>query len=231
MVRSGFLMMNAFKAVIFDLDGTLLDTIEDLADAVNLTMANSGYPTHSIETYKHFVGDGFETLIRRALPEKARTNEIIQRHVITARNEYAGRWQYKTRPYPGIPALLDALSSLDISMAVLSNKSHALTCNIIPSLLPRWTFEIVLGAKSGVPQKPDPTAAMDIAGILGLKNKEIIFIGDSDVDMQTADAAGMYAVGALWGFRSAEELFENGARMVAATPFDLRAWFQRAGAD
>ena len=127
--------------------------------------------------------------------------------------------------------MLDALQERGAALGVVSNKPDPFTQKCVHRLFSKWSWDGIAGQRDGVPKKPDPTGALTLAKTMGAAPEDCWFVGDSDVDMQTADAAGMYAVGALWGFRSAEELFENGARMVAATPFDLSAWFQRDGGD
>jgi len=210
-----------YKAVIFDLDGTLLDSLEDLADSMNVVLGNAGFPIHGVESYKYFVGDGMEKLVLRTLPEKHRDIETIKKCMEKIQEEYAKRWNIKTKPYDGIANLLDVLTEKSIHMAVLSNKPDNFTKLIVKELLPKWEFKAVYGQRESTPRKPDPTAALEIAGILGLQSREILYLGDTGTDMQTASNAGMYAVGALWGFREKEELITNGARTVIDKPLDL----------
>jgi phosphoglycolate phosphatase len=212
-------------AVIFDLDGTLLNTIEDLTDAMNLTLTRFGFKGHDQETYKYFIGDGIETLVKRSLPPESRFNEIIARCVAAMREEYALRWDKKTLPYPGIPELLDALSQKGWPISILSNKPDDSTRMVVAKLLPRWSFQIVLGARPSVPKKPDPTAALEIAGLLHLAPDQFIYIGDTGTDMKTAVEAGMFPVGVLWGFRTAQELLAHGARILIQKPLDLLQYF------
>jgi len=210
-----------FKAVLFDLDGTLLDTIEDLGDSMNSVLARNSYPVHDIEAYKYFVGDGVRNLVLRALPEDKRSPEEIDRSLAAMQAEYAVRWADKTVPYPGIASLLDGLAEKGLKCAVLSNKPDAFTKQIIDKLLSGWTFSPVFGERQGVPKKPDPAGALEIARILDVRPEECLYIGDSGVDMKTANAAGMYAVGVLWGFRKKDELLENGARVLVAEPTEI----------
>ena len=214
-----------FKAVIFDLDGTLLDTLADLSDATNSVLRNFGYPEHDQQTIKAFVGNGLCALMTRALPESQRNEENIQRCFEMLKSAYANCWTNKTHPYAGIPALLQGLIDKDIAIAILSNKADEATQQIVAKILFRWRFDVIQGAKAGSPPKPDPTTALLIAGRLGLSPQEIIFLGDTSIDMQTADAAGMYGIGALWGFRSADEMISGGARMLVRKPHDLMPWF------
>jgi len=213
-----------FKAAIFDLDGTLLDTIEDLTDSINAALARMGYPGHSIEECKLLVGDGLESFVERALPDERRNNPAANARLRDLlRQEYTRRGATKTLPYDGIPELLDELVRRGISLAVLSNKPHESTQIMIRVFLSRWTFRAVVGARDGIARKPDPGSALEIARLLETAPEEIIYLGDSDTDMLTAKAAGMFAVGALWGFRSAEELKANGARVLVEKPTDLLA--------
>jgi len=207
-----------FKAVIFDLDGTLLDTIEDLADSMNNVLSRRRYPVHDINAYKYFVGNGLRELVRRAFPEDARRDENIDRGLSEMREEYGKRWSSKTKPYKGIDALLNGLAGKGLKMAVLSNKADDFTKQMIRKFLPDWHFGLVLGERSGVPRKPDPAGALEIAGTLGIQPEDCLYLGDTGVDMRTAISAGMYPVGVLWGFRKAEELVENGARLLITSP-------------
>lgn len=210
-----------FKAVLFDLDGTLLDTIEDLADAMNFVLSRMGFPTHKVEAYKYYVGDGVRDLALRALPEGHRDEETVKKCIPAMRQEYGSRWDRKTRPYPGIPELLDALTARGIKMAVLSNKPDQNTKVVVAKLLSKWRFDVVAGERAGIPRKPDPDAALSIAEQLGIPPQEFLYLGDTNTDMKTAVAAGMYPVGALWGFRTADELLASGAKMLIAKPTDL----------
>lgn len=209
------------QAVIFDLDGTLLDTIEDLKEAVNLSLERYGYPLHDSDAYRQMVGNGVMKLVELAIPPGERTMEriaLFDREV----NEYlAVHPATQTRPYPGIPELLGALESRGMKTAILSNKPDHLTQKVVELLLSSWRFASVQGQRAGVPRKPDPEAALAVARALGSRPEETLFLGDSDVDMHTAVSASMYPVGAAWGFRGAEELRRAGARRVIEKPMDL----------
>lgn len=207
-----------YKAIIFDLDGTLLNTLEDLGDAVNRVLTKEGLPVHSMNAYRSFIGDGVVMLMSRALPESERNDETIGSLVEAFRRDYGKNWNVKTKPFKGVPALLDALVRLRIRMAVLSNKPHPMTRRCIEELLPDWIFEVVLGQRENVPRKPDPTGALEVADHLKLLPGQILYLGDSGVDMMTARAAGMFAVGALWGYRSMEELKDAGAQALIDRP-------------
>lgn len=211
-----------FQAIILDVDGTLLDTLQDLADSMNSTLRHFGFPVHELEKYKHFVGDGMENLVRRSVPDWAKTDRrMISRCLETMQQIYERNWNVKSRPYPGIPELLDALTARGLKMAVLSNKPHDLTQRAIEGLLPVWRFEVVMGERPPVPRKPDPSSALEIANRLGVEPAGFLYLGDTATDMKTANAAGMYAVGALWGFRNAEELISSGAKKLIAKPAQL----------
>ncbi len=211
-----------FQAVLFDADGTLLDSLQDLADSMNATLGRFGFPVHETEKYKYFVGDGMENLVRRTLPDSAALDpSTISKCVETMRDIYAGNWNKKTRPYAGIPELLDGLTDRGIMMTVLSNKPHDFTEKVIGELLPSWNFQIVMGERPAVPRKPDPTSAIEIARRLAIQPENFVYLGDTATDMKTANSAGMYAVGALWGFRTSEELLANGAKKLIHNPTDL----------
>ncbi|MCE5333213.1 MAG: HAD family hydrolase [Desulfobacteraceae bacterium] len=211
-----------FRAVLFDLDGTLLDTIEDLADSTNAALGVFGFPVHPIESYKYFVGEGMLNLVKKALPEHARNDPVtLDRAFATMKQCYAGSWAKKTRPYPGVPELLDALCERAIPMAVLSNKPHEFTVQMVEALLPRWRFAVVYGERAPVPRKPHPGGALEIASLLRIEPHHFLYAGDTGTDMLTANAAGMYAVGVLWGFRPAEELTGAGAKKLIKYPTEL----------
>jgi len=210
-----------FKAVIFDLDGTLLDTIEDLADSMNEVLAGFGFPGHDLQAYKFFVGEGVEVLVRRALPGESQSEELVQQCLKNYREAYGKRWDQKTRPYDGVPEMLDALTGLRLPLAILSNKPHDLSRLVVAKLLPRWDFKRVFGARASVPKKPDPAGALEIAQELMISPEHFLYLGDTAIDMKTALAAGMFPVGALWGFRTAEELTAAGARVLIEKPLDL----------
>ena len=157
-----------YRAVVFDLDGTLLDTLRDLAESVNSVLSRSGFPEHSLEEYRRFVGDGVEDLTRRVLPEGHRDDATITRTMADVREEYRGRWPDHTRPYEGIPELLDALTARGVKMAVVTNKPDDSTRAMAAKLLPRWKFDAIVGAKPDLPKKPDPKGALDGCSALGV---------------------------------------------------------------
>lgn len=210
-----------FRAVISDLDGTLLDTLRDMADAVNVALARLGLPPHDVSAYRHFVGDGRRTMALRSLPPEHRDNGILESLLQFISQEYDKRWMEHSVPYAGIPELLDELTRRRIRLAVLSNKPQVYAGSMIETILGKWTFECVLGESQDLPRKPDPTGALRIIDQMKLRPAECIYLGDSGVDMQTAVAAGMYGVGALWGFRDEDELRASGARLLARHPRDI----------
>jgi len=213
-----------FEAVIFDLDGTLLNTLEDLADSTNRVLRNLGYPEHDLQAYKYFVGNGIEALVERALPEPQRNEKNLLHCIELMKSEYAGRWTNKSHPYPGIPELLEGLIDSGYQVNILSNKADEATQRIVAKLLSPWRFNIVQGAGTNAPKKPDPTAALSIAAQMGFSPHKILFVGDTSIDMQTARASGMYGIGVLWGFRPADELIAGGARILLNDPRDLLPW-------
>ena len=208
-------------AVIFDLDGTLADTLEDIADNMNRVLAGMGFPVHEYDAYRFYVGGGLKNLAVQCLPENARTDDVIAACHDRMVAEYHNNYINKTRLYDGIPELLDALLLQGVKMAVLSNKADPLTQKICSILLKNWKFEIILGATERFPRKPDPAAALFISRQMDVNPANIYYLGDSDADMKTAVAAGFYPVGAGWGFRTKEELLENGARQVIDEPAQL----------
>ncbi|MDR3626210.1 MAG: HAD family hydrolase [Ignavibacteriaceae bacterium] len=209
------------EGVIFDLDGTLVNSLEDLADSMNKVLSEKGYPVHSYEPYKYFVGNGIRNLVVQALPESARTEEIISACYDIMIKYYGEYCLVKTRLYDGIAELIKTLKEKNIKLAVLSNKADELTKQIIGKLLNSSDFEIILGAKPGLLSKPDTTGALLISKHFGIPPENIFYLGDTKVDMITANKAGMFAVGVLWGFRTKEELLENGAKEIISHPSDL----------
>ena len=212
------------KAAIFDLDGTLLDSIEDITAASNRVYEPLGLGAFSNDEMKTLVGDGAEELIRRVFLSRGRpapNDALVAEILADYRREYQACWREHTRAYDGIPELLAGLARRGLKTAVLSNKSDIFTGRMTSALLPAHRFDIVRGARPGVPLKPDPAPALAIAAELGVPAAACAFVGDTNVDMKTGHAAGMLAVGALWGFRTAEELLANGADVLIASPEEL----------
>lgn len=211
----------SFKGVIFDLDGTLLNTIDDLADSMNYVLKSKGFPSHDVLKYKHFIGNGLYNLVERTLPMGYKDEAVVKECFEAMRIEYNKHMTSKTRPYEGIPELLDELCRRGIKIAILSNKPDAATKFVTAELLTRWSFDCVFGERANVPRKPDPSGAHEIINILGLAPEEFLYLGDSGVDMETASNAGVYGVGALWGFRAADELMDGGAKILIKNPDEL----------
>ncbi|MCK4761004.1 MAG: HAD family hydrolase [Candidatus Aminicenantes bacterium] len=210
-----------FKAVIFDLDGTLLDSLGGIAFAMNRVLEQWGYPVHPPVDYRKFVGSGIRETVLCALPGSAPGKCDIEKFIKEYRQIYDKIWPRESAPYAGITGLLENLNKQKIKTAVLSNKSDDFTKRMAAKLLPGFDFRVVWGGRPGVPLKPDPAAALEIAGILGFSPGACIFLGDSGIDMETAVNAGMYGIGVLWGFREAEELLSSGAKRLIADPEEL----------
>jgi phosphoglycolate phosphatase len=209
------------RAVLFDLDGTLLDTLDDLGDSINRALVRLGFPTHGRESFRYFVGEGARMLVERALPEDQRDPATVERALQLYRDEYYRGWNIKTRAYDGVPELLDGLATRGIARGILSNKPHDMTLQCVQGYLARWPFGVVLGQREHVARKPDPQGALEAANILQVKPTEILYLGDTATDMETARAAGMFAVGATWGFRPTAELLEHGAQALAHHPREI----------
>lgn len=220
-MRSGPSGSGRFEAVVFDLDGTLVDSLRDLADSANAALARFGYPEHPLSSYRAFVGEGARLLMERALPGERRDPGTIDALVGAMLEDYSLRREATTVLYRGIAELLDELRDRGLALAILSNKPHDHTLAIAASLLGAWPFATVRGSRPEVPRKPDPTGALAIASELGVEPGRCLYLGDTGIDMVTATAAGMYPVGVLWGFRDAEELRASGARRLLAHPAEL----------
>ena len=209
-----------YTTVLFDLDGTLLDTLEDLAHAGNQVLAQSGYPTHPVEAYKYFVGDGLRTLIEKIVPDSA-SQEDISVCFALFKDIYAQCWKERTRLYPGIEDMLKDLRQLHLQLAILSNKPHQFTRLCVDYFFPKKLFQCIYGQRDEVPKKPHPAGAQAIAAELCVSPENCVYVGDTKIDMQTGKAAGMFTIGVLWGFRPAEELRENGADMLVDHPSEI----------
>ena len=211
----------SYRAVIFDLDGTLLDTLGDIASSCNNALTKHGFPIHPTDAYRYFVGDGAAMCVKRALPEGNRDDGTVRRCLEAYSEDYGRNWDVRTRPYDGVPEMLDVLKKRGLMLAVLSNKPHEFTQRCVREFFSDETFDIVIGYREPLPLKPDPSGALDIVARLGVEPAEFLYLGDTSVDMKTAVTAGMYPVGALWGFRPLEELRESGARTIVAHPMDI----------
>ena len=210
------------KLVIFDLDGTLLNTIADLAHSTKYALNKLGYPTHEIEKYNFMVGNGIDKLFERALPEEEKSKE----NVLRVRKEFVPYYDIHnaddSRPYPGIPELLSYLQDAGVQIAVASNKYQAATQKLVDHYFPEIHFTAVLGQREGVKVKPDPIIVSDILEIAKVAKEEALYVGDSGVDMQTAANAGVTACGVTWGFRPRTELEEFNPSYIADTAGEIK---------
>ena len=210
-----------YKGVIFDLDGTLVNSLEDLADSMNSVLHDNKLPTHTLATYREFIGNGLRNLVSRSLPEGKENEILIDRFYKLMIEVYRNNLTKKTKPYDGITGLIDELVSRKIKLAVFSNKADEFTKKVVLTLLPDWHFDPIIGLTREEHKKPNPYCALQICNEFGLSKAEVIYVGDSGIDMQTANNAGIYAAGALWGFRTEEELISNGAKYLLHQPSDL----------
>jgi len=209
-----------FRNVIFDLDGTLLNTLDDLADAGNYTCRLNGWPEHSVEAYKYFVGNGIPKLVERFSPEQYRTPEILKAALDIFVPYYDTHKEDKTVPYTGIPEALMRLKNANIRMAVLTNKAHPLAQSVMERYFP-GVFPYVQGALPDVPTKPDPMLLHRLMEKMGASAADTLFVGDSNVDIKTAKNGGLTSCGVLWGFRTAQELKQEGADYLVQSPGEL----------
>lgn len=209
------------KLAIFDLDGTLLNTIGDLAASCDAVMQLNGLPQHTTDEYRQMVGRGILRLVEAAIPESLRSPEYVEKVRRDFVAYYLDHIDLHTYPYEGVEDLIKALVERGVKIAVASNKFQAGTERLIRSFFPDVEFVAVLGQRVDVPLKPDPQIDLEIMAVAGVEPSETIHIGDSGVDMQTAHAAGVRAVGVTWGFRSREELAENQADVIADIPQEI----------
>ncbi len=209
------------KLCIFDLDGTLINSIEDLADAGNFALSEMGYPTHDVDAYKYFVGNGIPKLIERMTPENKRTPEILS----TVHKIFSERYKVhcldKTKPYDGIIKLIEFCRENNIKTAVLSNKADNFAKFIVDTVFPEKTFDFVMGQREDIPKKPAPDGVLKILDLFSVKKEEALLMGDSDVDIITAINSGIHSIGAAWGFRGEEELKGAGAERIAFSPMEV----------
>ena len=219
------------NAIIFDLDGTLIDSIADIADAMNASLVELGYPTHPTEAYKSFVGDGLNELAKRVLPEKQQNNKNIEALAKKFWDNYDIAWYLHTNLYPGVLYLIQLAVARKMKLAILSNKAHYFTKKMIRHFfrgaMIRHTknpFGIYAGEEPGKPAKPDPSVALELAARMKVKPQNVAFVGDSEVDIKTAKNAGMIAIGAAWGYRNKKELTAAGADLVFDNPTDMTSY-------
>jgi len=205
---------------IFDLDGTLLDTLADLATACNLALRQLGLPEHPEDAYRFFVGKGMRGLIEAVVPQGSPL-PLIDRCAAHFAEQYQNCWHEKTKPYPGIESLLTRLLTAGAEVAILSNKPHEFTLLCARHFFPALNFLRVFGLRDGYPRKPDPKSALELAAIAGLKPEDCFFIGDSVIDMATGANAGMATIGVTWGFRGLDGLKDSPARYLASAAEDI----------
>ncbi|HAS89918.1 MAG TPA: HAD family hydrolase [Desulfovibrio sp.] len=210
-----------FSAVIFDLDGTLLDTLSDIAAAGNSALERMGYPSHKVDAYRKFVGNGARKLAWRVLPGENRNQDDYEKFVPVLLEEFAKELNKHVCPYGGIPEVLASFTEAGKKIAILSNKPHDYAVAAVKQYLPNIKFEAVYGGRKEFPLKPEPEAALAIAEKMGVAPHQTLFVGDTDVDIKTGVNAGMISVGAAWGFRGESELVHAGANIVLDTPADL----------
>ena len=207
-------------AVVFDLDGTLLDTIPDIAGALNRALAACGLPTHPVRRVETFVGGGIRDAVRKAVPADT-PDETLERILEIYKEDYCNRCTEQTARYPGVPERLERLLQHGFALGVLSNKTEATAQKIVRTYFPDVPFRCVLGRVDGRPLKPDPAAAVPVLEALGLPAGAVAYVGDSGTDILFARAVGMIPAAAPWGYRSRDELVEKGALLVPENPREL----------
>ena len=206
---------------IFDLDGTLVNSVYDLADSMNWVLERHGFPVHDVEKYKYFVGNGTLKLVERAIPESEKNDEKIKLYHAEFSEEYNKRCIDKTRPYVGITEVLRQLKNQGAILAVASNKPDKFAKYIVSSIFEEGTFDEIAGKKDGVPTKPNPEIVLEIMKKFNAYRDNTVMIGDSNVDVQTAHNAGIKCIGCSWGFRGRQELSEAGADFIADEPSEI----------
>lgn len=209
------------KTVLFDLDGTLLNTIDDLADAGNRVCAARGWPQHTVDEFKYFVGNGIPKLVERFSPPDCRGQAQLADTLAAFQADYGAHLRDKTAPYPGIPALLDRLKAAGLQLAVFSNKADPLARQVVADYFDAALFDAVRGARPEVPTKPAPQGTLALMQAIGAEAASTLYVGDSNVDVATAHNAGLRCCGVLWGFRTRQELAGAGADYLAATTEEL----------
>jgi len=207
-------------SLIFDLDGTLVDSLPGIAASLNRSLISHGLLGHSDAAVRCFIGDGLETLIRRAAPAGA-TPEVLESLIRYFKADYGASWASGTKAYPGIHSLLEELRADGYQLAVLSNKTHDFTVAMTHTVFPRIPFAVVLGQRDGVPHKPDPAGALQIATALGAAPENCVIIGDSTMDLETAANAEMKAIAASWGYHDRDRLWDAGAEILVDSPSEL----------
>lgn len=213
------------KAALFDLDGTLLNTLEDLYLTMTSVLKSGGYPLISHNTVKHFIGNGAREFMRLSLPENARDEENIDKYLLKYHTEYDKFGYMTTKPYDGINEILKILNDNNIPVGIISNKPHKATVNVIKNYFPDIWFKAVMGQTEKFPPKPDPASALYIINKLGFSPSETALIGDGDTDVKTAEKGGFYQAAVLWGYRTKEELAAVGATNFINNPKEILTLF------
>lgn len=208
------------KLIIFDLDGTLLDSLVDIAESMDEVLTKNQFPTHTIEAYKYKIGRGIENLVIASLPESI-DKEDYPKYIKQMREVYGKRWMLKTKPYNGILEVLQKLKAQKIKLAILSNKPQIYTDLVVKELLGDIKFDSILGSRENVPIKPAPDAVFEILKALKINGLDTIFVGDTSIDMQTATNAEIESIGVAWGFRPVSELIAADATHIIYTPNEL----------
>ena len=211
-----------YQAAIFDLDGTLVDTLKDIANSANQMLDSYKLPTYSVDEYRYFVGNGSRKLIMRIIPKnKTSDNDFVEEALTRYKNFYETNLLATTKVYDGIIEMLLKFREKNIPLGICTNKHHDAATKIVESIFPKDMFAAIIGDKIGLPRKPDPQKVLQIAHDFGLNPAETLYFGDSGVDMETGVRAGMIPVGVLWGFREREELKDMGARILIKHPMDI----------
>lgn len=216
------------KAVIFDLDGTLVDTLNSIAHFANAALSRYGYTEIETSKYRYLVGNGADNLVSGMLKTVGEDSEEVFSKVRDLYNQsYDNDFMYLTDSYDGIPELVSSLKAMGIKLGVLSNKPHSTAKKIVDELF-QDSFDLCYGKRQDIPRKPDPTALISMIDELGINAEECIYVGDTSTDMQTGYNAKLFTIGVLWGFRDRQELEENGADLVVSSPFDILEYIVRA---
>jgi phosphoglycolate phosphatase len=208
------------KAVIFDLDGTLLDTLTDIMESVNIVLKRYGFPTHDLDAYKYFIGSGISVLTQKAFPSFISEREFTV-YLSEVMREYEARQTLRTKPYDGIMEMLERLNNEGVKIAILSNKPDEFAKPTVAHFFPNIKFEVVFGSRENVARKPAPDAVFEILDLLNLHKEDCYFVGDTSTDMRTAVSAGVDAIGVSWGFRTVDELNGTGAKCIIDSPRDI----------
>ena len=215
------------KCIIFDLDGTLLDTLEDIAISANFALTSLGFQAEEMQNYRYYVGEGVVKLFENIFASHPQSEETINQAVTLFEKHYTKQFFHHTKPYEGVSKMLTFFKKRGFKMAILSNKPDSFTKMCALKYFRQWQFDAVFGSRKDVSRKPDPYTALEIATSLSIELSECYFLGDTLIDMKTANAANMVALGALWGFRDEDELRRYGARDVFKSPSEVIKYFAR----